>query len=169
MEPQTYKQRLLDNDSGPKQIPTETKLIMIPVRNRSEIYLTITIQVSVQAKATTIIYLCWFWYRQQQQQQQIEEKYMEEMLLARILKIQFGEECSSVYYITIRVLLFYDDTKKRKRDMNCWRRNVHRTKKYESNVWYHSLIGYTTKGLILIRIYLLFDPFCWLYPLFVNY
>ena len=34
------------------------------------------------------------------------------------LEIKFGEEYSSVYYSTIRVLLFYDDAKKRNR----WRR-----------------------------------------------
>ena len=44
------------------------------------------------------------------------------MLLPRTLEIKFGEEYSSVYYITIRVLLFYDDAKKKKR--KCWRRNV---------------------------------------------
>jgi len=37
---------------------------------------------------------------------------MEEMLLPRILKIKFWEEYSSVYYVTIRVLLFYDDAEK---------------------------------------------------------
>ena len=37
----------------------------------------------------------------------------EEMLLPRTLKIKFGEEYSiSIYYITIRVLLFYDNTEK---------------------------------------------------------
>ena len=42
----------------------------------------------------------------------------EEMFLPRTLEIKFGEEYSSVYYSTIRVLLFYDDAKKRNR----WRR-----------------------------------------------
>ena len=37
---------------------------------------------------------------------------MKEMLLPRILKIKFGEEYNSVYYTTIRVLLFYDNVKK---------------------------------------------------------
>ena len=37
----------------------------------------------------------------------------EEMLLPRTLKIKFGKEySSSVYYVTIRVLLFYDKAKK---------------------------------------------------------
>ena len=36
----------------------------------------------------------------------------EEMLLPRTLEIKFGEEYSSVYYITIRALLFYDNAKK---------------------------------------------------------
>ena len=37
----------------------------------------------------------------------------EEMLLARTLKIKFRKEySSSVYYVTICVLLFYDNTKK---------------------------------------------------------
>ena len=37
----------------------------------------------------------------------------EEMFLPRTLEIKFGEEYSSVYYITIHVLLFYDDAKKK--------------------------------------------------------
>jgi len=37
----------------------------------------------------------------------------EEMLLPRTLEIKFGEEySSSEYYITIHVLLFYDNAKK---------------------------------------------------------
>ena len=87
--------------SGPRQIPIRK----IPDR---------LIQVTVQAAVT---YLCWFWHRQQQQK--IEEKETwpveREMLLPRILEIKFREEySSSVYYITIRVLLFYDDAKTKK-------------------------------------------------------
>ena len=73
------------------------------------------IQVTVQL---TITYLCWFRH-QQQQQQKVEDKYVEEMLLPHTLEIKLGEEYSSVYYITIRVLLFYGNAEKRKRDMTC--------------------------------------------------
>jgi len=34
------------------------------------------------------------------------------MLLPRTLEIKCGEEYSNVYYITIRVLLFYDNAEK---------------------------------------------------------
>ena len=52
-----------------------------------------------------------------QQQQKIKEKETwtieEEMLLPRTLKIKFGEEySSSVYYITLPVLLLYDSAEK---------------------------------------------------------
>ena len=60
----------------------------------------------------------------------IEEKYKEEIVLPCTLKIKFGEEYSSVYYLTIHVLLFYDNAKKRK----CWRRNIF-TSHTQNRIW----------------------------------
>ena len=43
--------------------------------------------------------------------------YSRRNVVTSYIQNKFGEEYSSVYYITIRVLLFYDNTKKMKRDM----------------------------------------------------
>ena len=123
MEPQNYKQKnylimipikMIRNNRISwcwfwSKIDPKHTLFPVWDKFRSEKYL-IMIQVTVQA---TITYLCWFWHQHQQQQQKIEEKYMEEMLLPRILKIKFGEEYSRVYTILL-YMYCYSMTMQRK-------------------------------------------------------
>ena len=70
------------------------------------------------------------------------------MLLPCTLKRKFGEEYSSVYYITIRVLLFYDDAKKRKKGQEeiilPHTLEIKFGEEYSSSVYYIIVVVYTT-------------------------